>query len=183
MIMRKLYMLFMGICTLASCEKVWVEDLQEKAYDTIRGVYDIESIVWEESEPLDINGDGQASFDYYAEWNSVYSGGPGWHSVGNESGRLCIPYVVDQNADWNGEPNLGRRHQEYKFNIKAVIEGNESHLEFELPDDGSELILSGYGEITLRTEVTLDILAEPEKSERITGTILIKYIRTKYRLD
>lgn len=180
--MRKLLILIICLLPLVSCEKVWVEDLQEKAYDTIRGTYEIESVVWEEAEPIDINGDGQASFDYYAEWNSISAGGPGWSNVGNERGQLCIPHVVDSNADWNGYPNLGRRHLNYNFKIKAVIEGNESQLEFELPDDGSEFTLSGYGEITLRTKVTLHILTAPEKSEQITGTILIKYVRTKYHL-
>lgn len=181
--MRKLSILIICLLPLFSCEKVWVEDLQEKAYDTIRGRYEIESAVWEEAEPIDINGDGHASFDYYAEWNSISVGGPGWSNVGNERGLLCIPYVVDSNADWNGYPSLGRRHLDYKFKLKAVIEGNESHLEFELPDDGSEFTLSGYGEITLRTKVTIHVLAEEGKSRQTTGTILIKYIRSKYQLD
>ena len=56
--MRKLSILIICLLPLVSCEKVWVEDLQEKAYDTIRGTYEIESAVWEEAEPIDINGDG-----------------------------------------------------------------------------------------------------------------------------
>ena len=75
--MRKLSILIICLLPLFSCEKVWVEDLQEKAYDTIRGAYEIESAVWEEAEPIDINGDGHASFDYYAEWNSISAGAPG----------------------------------------------------------------------------------------------------------
>ena len=164
---------------MISCEKVWVEDLQERAYDTIRGVYEIESIVWEEDEPIDIDGDGEASFDYLAEWNKIYSGSPSYSIVSNEVGSLGIPYVVDQNAKYGGYPNLSRWNDDYRFKIKAVIEENDSHLEFELPKQGekfeyseSEFTHSGYAELTLRTMVTLDVLVSQEKSEKVTGTIL-----------
>lgn len=169
---------------MLSCEKVWVEDLQEKAYDTIRGHYEIESILWEEDEPIDINGDGEATFDYLAEWNRIVSGGTmGWGMVYNDRGTLSIPYVIDQAADWGGYPSLYRRDEEYSFKIEAVIEGNDSHLKFELPDREAEFVHSGYGEITLRTDVSLTVLAEPGKTKEVTGTILIKYIRTKYRTE
>ena len=60
-----------AVLLLSSCEKVWEEDLKERALDTIRGEYEIVSVVWEEDEPIDINGDGRASFDYFAEWNEA----------------------------------------------------------------------------------------------------------------
>lgn len=186
MIMKRFAILV--LCLMVSCEKVWVEDLQERAYDTIRGVYEIESIVWEEAEPIDIDGDGEASFDYLAEWNKIYSGSPSYSIVSNEVGSLGIPYVVDQNAEWGDNPSLSRWSDNYTFKIKAVIEGNDSHLEFELPKQGekfeyseSEFTHSGYAELTLRTMVTLDVLVSQEKSEKVTGTIFIKYIRTEYR--
>ena len=179
MIMKRFAILV--LCLMASCEKVWIEDLQERAYDTIRGEYEIESIVWEESEPIDIDGDGDASFDYLAEWNKIYSGSPSYSIVSNEVGSLGIPYVVDQNAKYGGYPNLSRWNDDYRFKIKAVIEENDSHLEFKLPDEESEFTHSGYGELTLRTKVTLDVLVSEEKSQKVSGTIFIKYIRTRYR--
>ena len=42
---------------------------------------------------------------------------------------------------------------------------------------------TGYGEITLRTKVTLHVLTESGKSKQVAGTVLIKYIRSKYQLD
>lgn len=171
-----------SLAVLVSCEKVWVEDLQEKAYDTIRGLYEIESAVWEGTEPIDLDSDGTASFDYYQEWNSVYSGSPVWASVGNESGTLEIPYTVDSNADWGGWVDISRRGLDYRFDIKAVIEDGESHLEFTLPEDiDAEFEHSGYGRITLRVNVTCTVKIGEYESKEITGPVLIRYVRTEYR--
>ena len=76
--MRKIFYIILCIAGLSSCEKVWVEDLQEKAYDTIRGEYEIESATWEGPDPIDLNGDGVASFDYLKEWDAIISGSPAW---------------------------------------------------------------------------------------------------------
>lgn len=165
---------------LASCEKIWKEDLMEQAFDSIRGEYEIESAVWEGAEPIDINGDGTASFDYLEEWESVRSGGPGWHSVGNQGGVLYIPYTIDRNAQWGGRPELSRRNREFRFDMKAVIEGGESRLEFVLPEEECEFEHSGYGEITLRTDVTFTISVSREETMEITGPIFLKYVRTQY---
>ena len=52
------------------------------------------SIVWEEAEPIDINGDGEASYDYLAEWDKVISGGPGNNSIHNDRDNLHpSPYM------------------------------------------------------------------------------------------
>lgn len=61
-----------------------------------------------------------------------------------------------------------------------MIEGNDSHLEFDLPDDGAEFCHTGPGKITLRTEVTLTTLTESGTAEDVIGTILIKYARKQY---
>ena len=179
-------MIFICLLSLASCQKVWVEDLQERAYDTIRGEYKLSMVTWDAPEPIDIDGDGVASFDYYQEWNQVYSGGPGYSSVSNKRGRLQVPYVVDSNADWNGPVNLQRRHMDYVFDIEAVIEGNTSHLKLTPQSSDTqvntdwEVELCGYGEITLRTDVTLTVLTGPEQTEEVTGHITLYYVRTKY---
>ena len=55
--MNRLYIVFICLAALSSCEKVWEDDLQEKALDAIRGRYEIASAVWEGSEPIDIDGD------------------------------------------------------------------------------------------------------------------------------
>ena len=136
--MKKFIIYNLCILSLFSCEKIWVEELHERACDTIRGLYDPVSIVWEEAEPIDINGDGEASYDYLAEWDKVISGSPGNNSIHNDRATLDIPYVLDANAEFSDYPSLSRRHIPYDFNINVIIEGNDSHLEFELPDDGSE---------------------------------------------
>jgi hypothetical protein len=61
-----------------------------------------------------------------------------------------------------------------------VIECNESHLEFDLPDDGAEFCHTSPGKITLRTEVTLTTLTESGTAKDVIGTILIKYARKQY---
>ena len=181
--MKKTIISCICILSLLSCEKIWVEDLCEKAYDTIRGYYDIESIVWEEDEPIDIDGDGEASFDYLAEWSRILYGSEGDNIITNSRGSLSIPYIIDSRANYGPghEPSLSNSFIGYHFLLNAVVEGNDSHLEFKLPADGSEFSHSGYGEITLRTEVTLTTLTEAGTTKDVTGTILIKYIRTQYR--
>ena len=179
--MRNLIIPAICLLSLISCERVWVEDLQEKAYDTIRGIYEIESVTWEEPDPIDINGDGDASYDYLAEWNSVYYGSPAYNLVSNEQGILEIPVIIDDNASWGGRPILARRTEQYRFGIKAIVEKKNSHLEFDLPEKDAEFSQSGYGEISLRTDVTLTVLSEPDRTSEVTGTIFIKYIRTEYR--
>lgn len=182
--MRKIFYIILCIVGLSSCEKVWVEDLQEKAYDTIRGEYEIESATWEGPDPIDLNGDGVASFDYLKEWDAIISGSPAWSNVGNTKGRLRIPYTVDDNADWGGRVNIVRRSLEYRFEIKAVIENGESHLEFILPEDiDAELEHSGYGKITLRTNVTCTVRTGENESEDITGPVFIRYNRSEYRIS
>lgn len=180
--MRKIYCLFISAAALTSCEKVWVEDLQKKAFDTIRGEYEIESVTWEGPEPIDINGDGQASFDYYEEWDSVISGSPCSSFIYDDGGYLGVPYTVDQNADWNGSPSLARRRYDFEFGMKAVVEGNEAHLEFQLPVEDCEFNHSGYGEITLRINVTLTVMTADKKTEEKSGPVFIKYVRSEYRI-
>lgn len=181
MIMKRLITLCVCIISFASCQKVWIEDLQEKAYDTIRGIYTYESIIWEEEEPIDIDGDGEASYDYLAEWRKIDSGSSTSIVISNNKGYLNIPYIKDMNAEYGEDYRPIRVFLYYEFKIHAVIEGNDSHLVFDIPDDGSEFTHTGYGEFTLRTKVTLTLAESPDKTKSVTGTILIKFIRTKYQ--
>ena len=175
---------FMCFATCVSCEKVWVEDLQERAYDKIRGEYEIESAVWEGDEPIDIDGDGNASFDYYSEWKNLYHGSPCWSNVSGGSGSLGVPFAVDSNADWNGPVSLTKSSEQFKFKYTAVIERNDSRLEFSLPlDSDAELQLTGYGELTLRTKVSCTVKVADRESELKEGTVFIRYVRTEYRID
>ena len=68
------------------------------------------------------------------------------------------------------------------FNTLSINNLRQSwkHLEFELPDDGSEFYHTGHGEIALRTKVTLTTLTESGTTKDVTGTIFIKYVRTQY---
>lgn len=181
LVMKKALLMTLSLLALISCEKVWVEDLQERAYDTIRGVYEIDSVVWEEAEPIDIDGDGNASFDYLAEWRRISMGSSVRILIENEGGSLDIPYVVDSSNKLEENASLSRRVEDYPFGITAVIEGGECHLEFTFPQSAAQMVHTGYGEITLRTEVTLDVLTESGKSQKVQGMIFIKYIRTEYR--
>ena len=179
-------MIFICLLSLASCQKVWVEDLQERAYDTIRGEYKLSMVTWDAPEPIDIDGDGVASFDYYQEWNQVYSGGPGYSSVSNKRGRLQVPYVVDSKANRNEPENLNPIKINQINEIETVIEGNTSHLKLTPQSSDTqentdwEVELCGYGEITLRTDITLTVLTGPEQTEEVTGHITLYYVRTKY---
>lgn len=178
--MNRIDIVFICLAALCSCEKVWEEDLQEKALDEIRGRYEIVSAVWEGDSPIDIDGDGNASYDYYAEWNQVDVGWHPQHTVYNRYGRLDIPYTSSFNDQWGVPVFLERRYETLKFDIEVVIGGGESRLEFALPDQNSQLTLSGYGEITLRTDVTFTVLAGPGEAREVTGPVLFKFKRIEY---
>ena len=104
--MKKFIIYNLCILSLFSCEKIWVEELHERACDTIRGLYDPVSIVWEEAEPIDINGDGEASYDYLAEWDKVISGGPGNNSIHNDRAA----FVLKSNAGRISQPDRHLMH-------------------------------------------------------------------------
>ena len=178
--MNRLYIVFICLAALSSCEKVWEDDLQEKALDEIRGRYEIASAVWEGTEPIDIDGDGDASYDYYAELKQVDVGWHPQHTVYNRYGRLDIPYTYCENDHWGGLVFLERRYERLEFDIEVVIEGGESRLEFTLPDEDSQLTLSGYGELTLRTDVTFTVIVSPEETREVTGLVLFKFKRIEY---
>ena len=185
MIMRLYLLVFVSVLT--SCQKIWVEDLQERAYDTIRGKYEMQSAVWEGPEPIDINGDGTASFSFLDEWSSIHTGAPLCHAnVDNEGGTLEIPYTIDERDERDHllgrSPKLARRSEYFSFSLKAVIDGkDESHLEFDLPEGEYEFCHSGYGEITFRTVISFAVKVDEVVSEEIEGPVLIRYVRTEYR--
>ena len=91
--MKKFIIYNLCILSLFSCEKIWVEELHERACDTIRGLYDPVSIVWEQAEPIDINGDGEASYDYLAEWETTLTESGTTKDV---TGTIFIKYVRTQ---------------------------------------------------------------------------------------
>lgn len=180
MSLNKLYCLFASVfIVFPSCEKVWEADLKEKALDAVRGEYEVESAVWEGPQPIDINGDGNSSYDYFAEWNSVSSGSPCNSSIHNGSVYLEIPYTIDSNADWGGRPSLARRTMECKIDIRTVIKGEEAVLEFDVPS-GYEFKHTGYGEVSLRTDVTFAVRNQDGTVSQMTGPVFIKYIRIRY---
>lgn len=182
--MRTICFAFICIAACVSCEKVWVEDLQEQAYDAIRGIYEIESALWEGDEPIDMDGDGNATFDYYSEWNNLYYGSPCSSYVSGGNASLGVPFAVDSNADWNGPVSLTKSSEQFKFKYTAIVEGKEPRLEFTLPlGSDAELQQTGYGELTLRTKVTCAVKIAENESELKEGTVFIRYVRTKYRID
>jgi hypothetical protein len=65
----KRYMMILAamLFGLASCEeKPWLEDVEKKLADEIRGVYEITSMTWL-GDPVDLDGDGKASTDVLDE--------------------------------------------------------------------------------------------------------------------
>jgi hypothetical protein len=167
-----------AVVLLSSCEKVWEEDLKERALDTIRGEYEIVSVVWEEDEPIDINGDGTASFDYFAEWNEVYPIYSTLRSLHNDGGTLDIPVTTSKRVAGSAYPE--RTTFECRIDIRTVIDGNEARLEFSCPHEVHEFEHIGYGEVAVRAEVCLTVQKEIGVVEEISGTIYIKYKRKRY---
>lgn len=166
-----------------SCLKVWVADLREKALDTIRGYYELESAVWEGSEPLDINGDGSASYDYYSQWLEVDSG---WGDFGatlhNDGGYIQLPYTRDTNEDWgDGLVRLQRSVEEINVSINTVVGTDEAVLEFSFPQCEVEFEHTGYGEFLVRKEMTFYVINNDKEAESVTGPVLFSFKRIEYK--
>lgn len=168
-----------AVLLLSSCEKVWEADLKERALDTIRGEYEVVSAVWEEDEPIDIDGDGIASFDYFAEWNKVSPGYPTKCSLHNDGGTLDIPVTVKW-LTGSGPAYPECITFDCRIDIRTVIDGDEARLEFSDPHEAHEFEHIGYGEVALRSEVTLNVQKDVGVVEEISGTVYIKYKRTRY---
>lgn len=172
----KLIHIFAVVPLVCACEKVWEADLREKALDTIRGVYEIESAVWEGQEALDINGDGNTSFDYYSEYLSIDVGTGDFTShINNKSAIISIPLIIDSNNGWHGQVSLMRNTEEIRGKTNVIIEGDSSRVEITFDKDiGYKQ--TGYGEFTVRTEVT----ATDYEGRTSTAPVAIKFRRIRY---
>jgi hypothetical protein len=175
MIMKKTALLFI---ILTSCQTVWEEDLREKALDSIRGEYELTSGVWEGSDPIDIDGDGKASYDYLSQLNNIKSGDIYINAkIGDKTGRIDIPH-----ANYTTATSLKRYVTTITVQVNAAIEGNESHLEFFMPE-GYKFRQTGYGEFEISRHTSVNVFTDADKPETVYGDIRFHYKRTKYRTD
>ena len=174
--MRKVYMIILVLTIVSSCEKIWEADLREKALDTIRGIYEIESAIWEGQEPLDIDCDGIGTFDYFSEYLSIDVGAGNYTStISNDRGIITIPIIRDSNADWYGPVRLMRDTEQIIANISVIIIGNSSRVEAAFEED-IEFKQTGYGEFCMRKEVT----ATDCQGRTSTAPVSFRLKRTRY---
>lgn len=178
--------IFVSILMLlsVSCEKVWEADLREKALDTIRGYYEVVSGIWEGPDPIDLDGDGVASYDYYDEWQKVLAGAADYGTVlSNEGGYIEIPYI---RGYYSSElpPILMRTVKKVRTDIDVTVEGSEAELNFRFPDDSGVVFKhTAYGEFTVRTTVTCTVMNGSGVTEDITGPVTLKYERIRYKAE
>lgn len=168
-----------------SCEKVWEADLREKALDTIRGYYQVESGIWEGPDPIDLDGDGVASYDYYDEWKKVLAGaGDTGAVISDDGGYIEIPYIKYSVHSSGLPPTLTRSVKKVRADIDVTIGGSEAELCFRFPDD-SDVVFehTAYGKFTVRTTVTCTIMSSAGESVEITGPVTLRYERFKYKAE
>lgn len=167
-----------------SCQKVWEADLREKALDTIRGYYQVESGIWEGPDPIDLDGDGVASYDYYDEWQKVLAGAAGYGTVlSNEGGYIEIPYI---RYYYSSElpPTVARVVKKVRTDIDVTVEGSEAELSFRFPDDSGVIFEhTAYGKFTVRTTVICAVMNGSGVIEEITGPVTLKYERIRYKAE
>lgn len=185
MIMKRHILLTVRLLSLlCSCEKVWEEDIRLKAIDTIRGYYELESAIWEGKDPIDLNSDGNASYDYYAEWLSViYGVGDFGAIIRNSEGYIELPMTIDSNAGWGGWVSINKSLQRIECRIDVEIKGNEGKLVYEFSPLGVDMEFeqSGYGEFTVRKEMKCTVRIAEHESKEISGPVFFKYKRVEYR--
>lgn len=168
-----------------SCEKVWEADLREKALDTIRGYYQVENGIWEGPDPIDLDGDGVASYDYYDEWKKVLAGsGDIGTVISDDGGYIEIPYIK-YIVHYSGlPPTLTRFVKKVRTDIDVAIEGSEAELCFRFPDDPDVIFEhTAYGKFMVRTIVTCTIMNGSGETEEITGPVTLRYERFKYKAE
>lgn len=184
MIMKRQILLTICILPLLfSCGKVWEEDIRMKALDTVRGYYELESATWEGKVPIDLDGDGNASYDYYAEWlDVIYGVGDFGASIKEGTGYIELPFTVDSNADWPGHVSINRSVQPITCKVYVEIEGNEGRLVWEFSPIGIELEFeqTGYGEFTIRKEMECTV-KYGDDSKLISGPVFFRFKRVEYR--
>ena len=180
---RLAIMIAMFFPLLFSCEKIWETDLREKALDTVRGYYELESAAWEGPEPLDIDGDGNASNDYYSQWMKVDVGhGDFGALLHNDGGYVELPYTSAVYADWGqGIARLQRRVENVHLNITAVIQDDQAKLEFDFPECDAEFEHTGYGEFQVRKQMTFYVLNSSKEAETVTGPVVYRFNRVEYK--
>ncbi len=181
MIMRKVSILIiLVVLTIVSaCEKVWEADLREKALDSIRGIYEIESATWEGQEPLDIYCDGNGTFDYLSEYLSIDVGAGDFTSyIKNETGFINIPIIRDSNNGFHDPVRLIRDFEQYRAKINVIIEGNSSRVEvaFNEAHEDIEFRQTGYGGFSMRKEITMTDC----QGRTSTAPVTFKFKRTGY---
>ena len=185
MIMKRYILLIISLMiTLCSCEKVWVEDIRLKALDSIRGYYELESATWEGKDPVDLNSDGTASYDYYDEWLSVLNGvGDFGASIKDGSGYIELPFTIDINADWGGYVSINKSLERIVCKTSVKIEGKEGRLVHEFSPVGVKLEFeqTGYGEFTVRKKMKCTVKYSENESIMIEGPVLFRYKRIEYR--
>ena len=185
MIMKRHILLIISLMTtLCSCEKVWVEDIRLKALDSIRGYYELESATWEGKDPIDLNSDGTASYDYYDEWLSVLNGvGDFGASIKDGSGNIELPITIDSNADWGGYISINKSLERIVCKTSVKIEGKEGRLVHEFSPIGIQLEFkqTGYGEFTIRKEMKCTVKYGENESGVVKGPVLFHYKRVEYR--
>lgn len=179
--------IFVSILTFlsVSCEKVWEADLREKALDTIRGYYQVESGIWEGPDPIDLDGDGVASYDYYDEWKKVLAGsGDTGTVISDDGGYIEIPYIKYSVHSSGLPPTLTRFVKKVRTDIDVAIEGSEGELCFRFPDDPDVIFEHiAYGKFMVRTIVTCTIMNGSGETEEITGPVTLRYERFKYKAE
>lgn len=179
--------IFVSILTVlsVSCEKVWEADLREKALDTIRGYYQVESGIWEGPDPIDLDGDGVASYDYYDEWKKVLAGaGDTGTVISDDGGYIEIPYIKYSVHSSGLPPTLTRFVKKVRTDIDVAIEGSEAELCFRFPDD-SDVVFehTAYGKFTVRTTVICFIRYSSGEKIEISGPVTLRYERFKYKAE
>ena len=168
-----------------SCEKVWEADLREKALDTIRGYYQVESGIWEGPDPIDLDGDGVASYDYYDEWKKVFAGaGDTGTVISDDGGYIEIPYIRYIVHSSGLPPTLTRSVKKVRTGIDVTIEGREAELCFSFPYDPDVAFEhTAYGKFMVRATVTCTIMNGSGDTEEMTGPVTLKYDRIRYKAE
>ena len=88
---RKQYMLLAVMVVLfCSCNKGRLKSVEETA-ERIEGMYDLVAIAWE-GEPLDVNNDGEASKDLFAELMSLPT------NAGNKHQAIVLSLSADRST-------------------------------------------------------------------------------------
>lgn len=174
--MKRKYLYMLLLLALQACgEKIWYDDLREKTIDTFCGTYRIVSAEWE-GDPIDLNGDGIPSTDYYTESGAENNRQTRFFSNGSALLRLPMTWA---SPNYDGSYHIYMSESQISLTYDIIFEKEEPCLSFNPHEYVADISVTGYGTIEARVRMTAHYLRDG-LLQTVTAPVYFKLERIQY---